>query len=73
MKEEVRREEERMNRKQFFLINNKNLTSFDNYKTVACCIKLPVMETLVWTVMTAVDLSSIEQTLRTEFLSQMFV
>ena len=46
-----------------FLINNKNLTSFGNYKTVACCIKLPVMETLVLTVMTAVDLASIEQLL----------
>lgn len=56
MKEEVRGEEKCMNRKQFFLINNRNLTSFGNYKIVACCIKLPVMRTLVKTVMTAVDL-----------------
>jgi hypothetical protein len=63
MKEEVRGEEKCMNRKQFFLINNRNLTSFGNYKIVACCMKLPAMRTLVKTVMTAVDLASIEQLL----------
>lgn len=63
MKEEVRGEEKCMNRKQFFLINNKNLTSFGNYKIVACRIKLSVMGTFVKTMVTAVDLSSIEQLL----------